>query len=165
MKHGNAATDARSGPGHFALRKGRHSEVGRIYLVTFATAGRQKTFLDVAKADVCVTASIDERLWRSSRLLAWVLMPDHWHGLIRLGEGDLLSQRVGLLKANTSRRVAEKFPSASRVWARGFHDHSLRNEQRELLETARYIVLNPVRSGLVRRASDYPYWGAIWVQR
>ena len=155
----------RSCPGHRALRKGRHSETGRIYLVTFTTIERRKTFLDRTNAETFVTASTDERIWQSSRLLAWVLMPDHWHGLIRLGEGDVLSHRVGLLKANTSRRVAENFPSASRVWARGFHDHSLCNEQRELLETARYIVLNPVRSGLVRRVSDYPYWGAVWVQR
>jgi hypothetical protein len=30
-------------------------------------------------------------------------------------------------------------------------------------QAARYIVANPVRAGLVRRAADYPYWDCIWL--
>jgi len=28
---------------------------------------------------------------------------------------------------------------------------------------ARYIIGNPVRSGLVQRVGDYPFWDAVWL--
>jgi len=106
---------------------------------------------------------IDSRLRPRSRLLAWVLMPDHWHGLIVLGRGEDLAYRIGVMKANTARCVRMASPTVGRVWARSFHDHALRNDEQELLNHARYVVLNPVRAGLVRRIGDYPYWDAVWL--
>jgi len=29
--------------------------------------------------------------------------------------------------------------------------------------TARYIVANPLRAGLVERLGDYPLWDAVWL--
>jgi hypothetical protein len=28
---------------------------------------------------------------------------------------------------------------------------------------ARYVVMNPVRAGLVSRVGDYPFWDAAWI--
>jgi len=47
------------------------------------------------------------------------------------------------------------------VWQEGFHDHALRREE-DLQATARYIIGNPVRAGLVPSVRDYPHWDAIW---
>ena len=44
----------------------------------------------------------------------------------------------------------------------GYHEHALRDEQ-QLLVTARYLVANPLRAGLVTRLGDYPFWNAIWL--
>lgn len=153
----------RPGPGHAALRRGRVSLAGGIYLVTFTTFERRPVFGDLDAARACARAVTDNRLWAPSRLLAWVLMPDHWHGLLSLGDGDDLSRQVGRLKTNTARAVRQAGPRVPRVWARSFHDHALRNEQDDLRETARYLVMNPVRAGLVRRVGEYPYWDAIWL--
>jgi hypothetical protein len=48
------------------------------------------------------------------------------------------------------------------VWAPTFHDHALRKDE-DLLQAARYIVMNPVRAGLSRRVGDYPYWNCVWL--
>ena len=48
------------------------------------------------------------------------------------------------------------------VWMPGFHDHALRHE-RDILPSARYIVANPLRAGLVDRLGRYPYWDAVWL--
>jgi len=48
------------------------------------------------------------------------------------------------------------------IWQDGFHDHALRREE-DLKATARYIVANPLRAGLVERIGDYPHWDAIWL--
>jgi len=150
-------------PGHAALRRGRVSMAGQIYLVTFTTRKRHPIFSDEDCARAFSRALIDSRLWRRSRLLAWVLMPDHWHGLLVLGLGEDLAYRIGVMKANTARCVRMASPTVGRVWARSFHDHALRNDEQELLNHARYVVLNPVRAGLVRRIGDYPYWDAVWL--
>ena len=149
-------------PGYAALRKGRHSIAGQVYLVTFTTARRVPHF---ATADVAMRAASrigDARLWTDARLLAWVLMPDHWHGLIELGPGARLSGVVQRLKSNTARGVRAAHPAIGRVWETGYHDHALRNEER-LADAARYLVLNPVRASLVTRVGAYPFWDAVWL--
>jgi putative transposase len=146
--------------GYRALRRGRFSQRGQVYLVTFVTVGRRRLFLDPRLAHVAARVMADSRNWQCSRLLAWVLMPDHWHGLIELGEDQVLSNVVGRIKANSSRELRLASPRLA-VWAAGFHDRALRDED-DLEDNARYLAMNPVRAGLVWRAGDYSYWDAVW---
>ncbi|MEG3790637.1 transposase [Lysobacter sp. CCNWLW3] len=132
-----------------------------MYLVTFTTERRRPSFCDESLCATMVDALLDRRLWTRSRLLAWVLMPDHWHGLVELGPWETLPDLVRQLKTNTSRRLRAVDPSLSVVWASGYHDRALRCQE-SLIDAARYVVLNPVRAGLVRRVRDYRYWGAVW---
>jgi putative transposase len=148
--------------GYCALRRGRASLDGQIYLLTFTTFERRRWFVDHDPARFACHALLDARLWKRSVLLAWVLMPDHWHGIVELGSGETLMRLVNRLKSNVARRVRMEVEGIGRVWADGFHDHALR-EQDDLVELARYVVLNPVRAGIVRRVIDYPYWDAIWL--
>lgn len=138
------------------------SETGQIYLVTFTTFGRRRLFQDPDCARIAAHALVDPRLWRDSRLLAWVLMPDHWHGLIELGATDTLSARVQKLKSNTSRQIRRGCPAMETVWRKGFHDMALRAEN-AVLESARYIIRNPIRAGLAKYVGDYPYRNAVWL--
>ena len=48
------------------------------------------------------------------------------------------------------------------IWQKGYYDHGLRREE-DLRTTARYIVANPLRAGIVKRLADYPHWDAIWL--
>jgi REP element-mobilizing transposase RayT len=157
-----AAMTPRRTPGHVALRKGRCSLPGQPYLVKFTTRRRLPHFVDAAVAVRACRAVEDPRLWQHSRLLAWVLMPDHWHGLLVPSGADTLSSLVGRLKTNTARQAGFTDPALRSVWARGFHDHALRREE-ALIDVARYIIRNPVAAGLVKRVGDYPYWNAAWL--
>lgn len=102
----------------------------------------------------------DARTWGDTTILSWVLMPDHWHGLVRLGPRDGLPLVVNRFKAITTKRLHAVLPRS--VWARGFHDHALRQEE-SVIGAARYIVANPLRAGLVDNVLDYPYWDSIWL--
>jgi len=135
--------------------------MGQIYLVTFVTFARVKLFLDPGAADACVRSLVDPRNWQSARLLAWVLMPDHWHGLVELGARAELSHLVRHIKACSARDIRIRRPDVPAVWQVGFHDHALRQEE-GLVDLARYVVLNPVRAGLVARVGEYPYWDSVW---
>ena len=97
----------------------------------------------------------------NSTNLCWVVMPDHIHLLLQLGEADL-GQVVKKLKAQSARRLNHEIGRAGRFWAPGFHDHALRKEE-DLKYVARYIVANPLRAGLVKRVASYPYWNAVWL--
>ena len=49
-----------------------------------------------------------------------------------------------------------------KVWQSTYHDHGRRDDE-DLRETARYVVANPLRAGLVRSIGDYPHWDAVWL--
>jgi REP element-mobilizing transposase RayT len=148
-------------PGYRALRAGRVSLHGQIYLVTTTTLDRQARFTDAEAASLLCRYLSVPGSFLDARLLAWVLMPDHWHGLIELQRSSLHSV-MRRFKSASARQINRQCGQRGRLWANGFHDHALRAEE-DLLGCARYLVLNPVRAGLVKRVGDYPYWNAIWL--
>jgi len=131
-------------------------------MATFTTFGRRPLFADFAIACTVSRTLASASNWPHASLLAWVLMPDHWHGLIELGEHESLSRSVARAKAAGRRTWRESHGADAPLWAPGFHDHALRKEE-SILHCARYIVRNPVRAGLVKRCADYPFWDAIWL--
>lgn len=144
------------------MRRGRVSLASQVYLVTFTTAARRPLFADGHMAmDMC-RELVDPRSWQKSELLTWVLMPDHWHGLIQLGEGQCLSATVRGLKANSTRRLRLLRHDPGPVWSSSFHDRAVRRED-DIVAIERYIVFNPVRAGLVPTPSRYAFWDSRWV--
>ncbi|MEH3021220.1 MAG: transposase [Pseudomonas oryzihabitans] len=147
---------------HAALRRGRVSLPGQLYLLTSTTVERQPLLSDFHLACAAARAFNDPRLLDDARLLAWVLMPDHVHWLIALGERFSLDELVLRLKSASARRVNAVRRTQGALWAPAYHDHALRAEE-DVQAVARYIVVNPVRAGLVRRVGDYPFWDAVWL--
>ncbi|MEP7186723.1 MAG: transposase [Rhodanobacter sp.] len=147
--------------GHKALRSGRLSIPGRVYLLTTVTRGRQRLFVDPACVREASRVIDAAPTWGNAQLLAWVLMPDHWHGALLLGK-EPLGRVMNRFKANVSRALRDAGICQSPPWARGFHDHALR-KQEDLKATSEYIIANPLRAGLVDNVLDYPYWNAAWL--
>jgi REP element-mobilizing transposase RayT len=95
--------------------------------------------------------------------LAFVVMPDHFHWLLQLGEETTLSCVVQSMKSFSAHRIVPMIGSEGRkIWQAGFHDHAVRREE-DLAGIARYIVANPLRAGLVDAIGDYPLWDALWL--
>jgi putative transposase len=147
--------------GHHRLRIGRCSLPGQAYHVTFCTQGRRRWFDRHDIAQTAVTALLAPHHWADAQLLTWVLMPDHWHGLIVLGHTQSLSDLIGHIKGGSAHAIGRHDPARRPVWQAAFHDHALRREE-TLHEVARYIVYNPVRAGLVDRPAAYPWWDSHW---
>ncbi|WP_369987032.1 REP-associated tyrosine transposase [Pseudomonas xanthosomatis] len=143
------------------LRRGRYSEPGRLYLLTSITLDRAPHFTDLRLARLLINQMRIVEAERIARSLAWVVMPDHFHWLVELGDSDLktLMSRV---KSRSTRSINGYQHRSGRLWQHGFHDRALRREE-NVREVARYIVMNPVRAGLVARVRDYPHWDAIWL--
>ncbi len=145
------------------LRKGRYSGAHHEYLITFNTLDRTPHFLDFKLAQLFC-----QQIYRNQQLhqctwLAWVLMPDHFHGLVRLdGKDAQLSSIVHHLKGSSSKLINKYRSENGSLWQPAFYDRALRAED-DRIEAARYIVANPLRKGLARSVRDYPYWNSIYL--
>src|SRR3546814_15685784 len=102
------------GPGSQSLRKGRESTAGQVYLVTFATDRRQPHFREWDVAADAARLIRNSTAWHGSRMLAWALMPDHWHGLIELADGATLAGCVRRLKGGCERILLHAHPASGR---------------------------------------------------
>jgi REP element-mobilizing transposase RayT len=91
-------------------------------------------------------------------VLVYCLMPDHLHALV-VGTDQAASfpQLVHALKQRTSYRF--KRALGTPLWQPSFFDRTLRPDE-DPRRVMHYIVMNPVRAGLVRRPEDYPLWGS-----
>ena len=125
-------------------------------MVTTVTLGRRPVIADFLAARQMVGVLRQAQARGQATTLAYVLMPDHLHWLMQLGEGQDLSACVQRIKSISARQ------HGTPLWDKGFHDHAVRAEE-DLANLARYIVLNPVRAGLVSRTGLYPHWDAVWV--
>ena len=138
------------------LRSGRHSQSGQIYMITVVTAERRRVFEQFSAARTLIGYLKTENDLQRANTVAFVVMPDHLHWLMQLGEGATLSQVVRGVKSLTSHRMGYL------VWQRGFHDHAVRHDE-DLKAMSRYVIANPIRAGLVSSVGDYPHWDPVWI--
>jgi len=90
-------------------------------------------------------------------VIGYCIMPDHVHILL-CNAGSNLGTIVNGFKGRTSRHVRNTRPGLE-VWQGGYWDHIVRREE-GLYKVLQYILLNPVRAGLVDNWWDYPLLGA-----
>jgi putative transposase len=101
--------------------------------------------------------------------IAVCLLPEHLHCIWRLPEGDAnYAMRWREIKSRFTRRYLEEVgPGGERndsrqkrkeaaIWQRRFWEHTIESED-DLEEHMDYIHYNPVKHGLVERATDWPY--------
>lgn len=142
------------------LRIGRYSECGRIYFVTMCCYKRRSLFHVLSTGRIVIAAM--QAVQPQAQTLSFVVMPDHVHWLMQLQDDGNLSVCVQKMKSRAARWVHEQTDYKEKIWNRGFYDRAVRTSD-NLKAIARYIVLNPVRAGLVPRVGDYPLWDAVWL--
>lgn len=143
------------------LRKGGVSEVGQVYSITCVTADRESVFACWRSARLLVAQLRAMHESGDVESLAWVVMPDHMHWLFQLRKGDLATV-ICRMKARSSLAINRRNATCGRLWQKGYYDRAMRRED-DLRVAARYIIMNPVRAGLVEKVGDYPLWDAIWL--
>ncbi|MFF7708738.1 REP-associated tyrosine transposase [Pseudomonas sp. NPDC007930] len=142
------------------LRRFRTAEVGRLYCLTFVTHQRRRLFSNWPSAKPVIDALKQAQAEGKGQSLAWVVMPDHVHWLVRL-QARALSELARKLKSRATVGLRARGVTGP-VWQDGYYDQAIRNLA-DAVDHARYIVLNPVRAGLVSSVRFYPMWDSIWV--
>lgn len=86
-------------------------------------------------------------------LRAWIIMPNHFHCLIKIGETPL-AKIVKELKRYTAREANKTLQRKGTFWCDDYFDTYMRDAEHEL-RTRRYIENNPVKAGLVREPNEW----------
>jgi putative transposase len=90
------------------------------------------------------------------QVLAWCLMPNHFHLVVRpRGDRDLSRWMQWLLTAHVQ-RYRRRYNSTGRIWQGRFKAPPIQQDT-HLLVVMRYVERNPVRAGLVSRAEDWEW--------
>jgi putative DNA methylase len=93
---------------------------------------------------------------RHYRLHAWVIMPNHVHVLFQAIPPHELSTILGEWKSFTAHRINHLLKRKGPLWQEEYWDRYIRNAE-HYQRTVDYIRNNPVKSGLVKHAEDWPY--------
>ena len=136
-----------------SLRLPNFNYVAGSHFITIVTQNRQKFFNDKRLAEYAINVVLDLREKYKFNLYSFCLMPDHFHGLIGIGESNLTLGRIcGDFKSLSTREFWKFYDG--KLWQRQFFDHKIRNEQ-DFAETVKYIRMNPVEAKLV---DDWKNW-------
>ncbi len=93
------------------------------------------------------------------RLLAWCLMPNHFHPVLRPHhDGDLSNDMAWLMTAHV-RRYHQHYHSSGHIWQGRFRDFPIQEDD-HLLTVLRYVERNALRANLVKRAEDWR-WSSV----
>jgi len=89
-------------------------------------------------------------------LLAYALLPNHFHLIARQGTGYAVSSYMQMLCWNYSRYVNRKRQRTGHLFGERFRIKGIQDDA-SLLRLSHYIHWNPVTAGLARTPSDWKY--------
>ena len=88
------------------------------------------------------------------KIHAYVLMPSHVHLLATPGNTDSISRATQSIGRNYVQYFNECIGGSGTIWE-GRYRATVVDSKNYLLTCSRYVELNPVRGGLVKKPSDY----------
>ncbi|RKX23792.1 MAG: transposase [Candidatus Zixiibacteriota bacterium] len=134
----------------------RYDPEGRPIFVTCVTFNRAPILTD----NVALASASYQYVRRlGAKAVAWVVLPDHFHAVIELGDASL-SDVVRLFKAKFSGQYrSARGVKSGRIWQHRFWDHIIRDES-DYAHHVDYIHYNPVHHGLVLSPFDYAFSSA-----
>ena len=100
----------------------------------------------------------------SLALQAWAVFPNHYHFLAQIPQPRNLSNLTRQLHSSTAIWINQQDRAPNRkVWFQYWESHI--TFHRSYLARLHYVYQNPVKHGVVRVASDYPWCSAGWLER
>jgi putative transposase len=138
-------------------RKPRVFVAGATYHVYCRVARGERPFADDAVAGAFVATLETVKREHGLTVLAWCLMPNHYHLVVRAGELPLW-RSMRLVQG----RFAKAFNRSRRVFGplwQGRYKARLVDDPVYLMQAIAYVHLNPVASGMVEEPGSYRWSG------
>jgi putative transposase len=135
-------------------RTARASAANYCYHVLNRGNNRAAVFHKDGDYEAFIGLLAEAKLRHPMRILAYCLMPNHFHlALWPLGDGDLGRWMHWLLTAHV-RRYQRHYHGSGHVWQGRFKAFPIQEDE-HLLVALRYIERNPLRARLVERAEHW----------
>ncbi len=142
-------------------RPHRAATGGVIYHVLNRANAREPIFQDAGDYEAFLRIVAEARERVGMRILAWCLMPNHWHLVLwPVHDGDLSKFTGWLTLTHTQRWHAHRRTAGSGHVYQGRFKSFPVQEDDHFLSVCRYVERNALRAGLVRKAEDWP-WGSL----
>jgi len=152
---------------------------GEVFFITSTVAGFINVFNDKRACDIFADCLKFYQEREDLILLAWVLMPNHFHLIAKCGIGKNISSVIGNIKRYTARQIgqyladsgmthfldliglaAQKEPGkGTALWKPRFDSFVITSED-TLRQKMNYIHDNPVRRGFVDEPWQWRYSSA-----
>jgi putative transposase len=135
----------------------------RTFFVTSRTYAGKQLFQAERMAELFIDVLRGYTLAAKFKVREFVVMRNHVHLLITVGGDMSIERAVQMIKGGFSYRAKKGLAFSGEVWQRGFSDVRVKDAERYLAHRS-YIYDNPVKTGLVGRADEYPY-GSLYLRR
>ena len=132
----------------------RHYAPGQVYFIASVTHQRKRILID--HFDLLWDSIIQTQQRTPFILIAWVVMPDHFHLLIDPADGNLSNTMRRIKLSFSSRFLKRKRLRSGKIWQSRFWDHIIRDEN-DWKHHLDYIHYNPVKHGLVQNPREWKY--------
>jgi len=93
---------------------------------------------------------------RRFELHDFVIMPDHVHLLLTIGDGMTIEKAMQLIKGGFSYRLGKEHGVKGEVWQKGFSEARVNNKG-SYQQHRTYIAANPVKAGLADSPDQFPH--------
>jgi len=131
-------------------------------MVTAATSGRRSLLSSPSRLDLVQNRLFEVAEDLSWRLEAWAILANHYHFVARSPDDpETLRRLVAKVHMTTAKELnALDGTPGRKVWFQ-FWDTRITFEKSYLARLA-YVHANPVKHGLVSKATEYPWCSAAW---
>ena len=137
-------------------RTSRASQAGYCYHVLNRGNARAQVFHKPGDFNAFLDMMSGSSVRLPMRLLAYCLMPNHFHLILRPhADGDLSRWMQWLLTTHV-RRYLKHYGHTGHVWQGRFKAFPIQDDN-HLVTVVRYVERNPLRAGLVEQAQDWPW--------
>ena len=147
----------------------RYYSPGQIVFITQIINQRQPAFHDQKSIALLQDTLRYTKEKHSFKMLAYVILPDHFHMLIQPDGESNFSQIMHAMKGRFTRAYKKRFSMTDHInfWQKRFWDHVIRDEN-DLENHFHYIHYNPIKHGYVDhpqnwKHSSYQQWMSIGV--
>jgi putative transposase len=142
-------------------RRRRANSGGVLHHVLNRASRRSTLFAHRADYEQFLRVLADAKRRVPVRLVAFAIMPNHWHMIVWPREDLHLSQFMHwLTMTHTQRWHTDRGTTGTGPLYQGRYKAIPVQSGAHFLTVARYVERNPVRGGLVRRADDWPWSSA-----
>src|SRR5438270_10504833 len=140
-------------------RTGRASQAGYCYHVLNRGNARSEVFHKTGDFTAFLQMINECSVRLPMRLLAYCLMPNHFHLVLRPHDDGDLSRWMQWLLSTHVRRYLKHYGHSGHVWQGRFKAFPIQDDE-HLITVVRYVERNPLRAHLVARAQEW-VWSSL----